>query len=94
MRGIAGISGFVLGGGYSEEIAVVNVAVQDAGVLDVAAVGEHVGDPRVLPLLVKVTVPVGGLPLLCVPTTAVSVTLVPEGTLGALVATVVVVGVC
>ena len=79
---MAGVPGFVVGGGYREEIAAVNVAVQYAGLVplavEVGPVGVHVGVPMTEPLFVNCTVPVGPLPKLCVFTTAVRVTLVPD----------------
>ena len=79
------------GAGYTAEIAVVSVAVQDAAADAEAAEGVHVPVPKLAVPLVNVTKPVGPAPLLCVEITAVRVTLVPEVMLVRLLATFVVV---
>jgi hypothetical protein len=66
-------------GGARKDRVVVNVAVQDAAVVVVAAVGAHVtAVDRVLAPFLNCTVPVGPAPLLFVATVAVSVMLPPE----------------
>jgi hypothetical protein len=69
-----------VGGGVRSDSAVINVAVQDPGVVLVPAVGAHVaGLPSALPPFINCTVPVGPTPPLLPPVTlAVSVTLAPE----------------
>ena len=58
---------------------VLSVAVQDAAIVLVAAVGVHVtGLPIAVEPFLNCTVPVGPAPLLVVVTLAVSVTLPPE----------------
>jgi hypothetical protein len=68
------------GSGANWDSVVINVAVQDPGVVLVPAVGLHVaGLPTALPLFMNCTVPVTPAPLFPVPVTvAVKVTLPPE----------------
>jgi len=95
MRGMLGVPGFPVGGGYTDEIAACNEAVQYDGVVFVAAVPTQVADPKVPPLLlVNDTLPVGGLPPPCVATVAVNVTVCPEVTDDKLLTNVVLVGTC
>src|SRR5579859_5916304 len=68
-----------MSGGARKDSVVVNVAVQDADVVVVAAVGAHVtAVESVLAPFLNWTVPVGPAPLLFVVTLAVRVTLPPE----------------
>ena len=71
---------------------VVRVAVQNAAAVLVAAVGVQVAaTPSAPEPFLNCTVPVGAVPLLCVDTTAVSVTVPPDLILGRLAVTAVVV---
>lgn len=85
--GLPGVGGPLSGGGYTQEIAAVSVAVQYAvpaampvigGVVFAAAlVGTQVAEPMLVLPFVNVIMPVGPAPLLFVTTYAVKVTLVP-----------------
>jgi hypothetical protein len=78
--------------GTNSESAVVSVAVQNAVVVLVPAVGVHITAlPKLLDPFLNCTVPVGPVPLLVVFTVAVSVTLPPDTMVVALDVTVVVV---
>lgn len=78
--------------GTNSESAVVRVAVHNAVVVLVPAVGVHITAlPKLLDPFLNCTVPVGPAPLLVVFTFAVSVTLPPDAMVVALEVTVVVV---
>src|SRR5215471_1844896 len=89
-----------LDGGAKNEMAVVRVAVQDAGMIGVLVKSapfetQFTGEPRVAEPFENWTVPVGPTSeLLVVEITAVSVTMPPEATLAGAAVTVVVVVAC